>query len=68
METFKLEKTHKIKSNHYVMLPNIPLNDISNRHIRVSLKYLQGWWLHPFPGQLDPMPNYSSCEEIHPDI
>lgn len=36
--------------------------------MHTSLKYLQGWGLHHFPGKSIPMLDHTLCEEIIPDI
>lgn len=60
IESFRLEMTFKIKSNHSsnVVIPLL---------IHTSLKYSQGWGLNHLPEQPVPMPDCSFHEEILPD-
>ena len=45
-------------------LPSPPLNHVPKRHVCTCFKYLQGWWLHHFPGQPMPVLYSPFCEEI----
>ncbi|KAK4826124.1 LOW QUALITY PROTEIN: hypothetical protein QYF61_005276 [Mycteria americana] len=49
-------------------LPSPPLNHVLKHHIYTSFKYLQGWRLNHFPGQLVPMLDNPFGEEIFPNI
>ena len=65
----RLEKTLKIiESTVKLTLPSLPLNHVLKCHIYTVSKYLQGWWLHHFPGQPVPMLDHPLSEEIFPNI
>lgn len=49
-------------------LVSAPLNHIPKHHIHTSLKHVQRWQLHNFPGQSILMSDCPHCEEIIPDI
>ena len=48
--------------------PSPPLNHVPKCHTYTSFKYLQGWWLNHFSGQLVPVPDNPFSEEISPNI
>lgn len=64
-----LEKAREIiKSNYPPNVTSPLLKHVPKCRIHMSLKYLQEWQLHHFPGQPLPVPKHFFCEEIHPDI
>lgn len=67
IESFRLENIHKvIKSDYH--LPSPLLNYVAKCYIHASLKYLQEWGLHQFPGKSVPISSHYFHEEINPDI
>jgi len=52
MESLRLEKSSKIKSN-----PIMPTNHVPQCHVSMVLDPLQGWLLPHLPGQPVPNPN-----------
>lgn len=56
VESIRLEKASKITESKYCpALPSPPLKHVPKCHIYTRFKYLQGWWLNPFPRQPVPM-------------
>ena len=54
--------------NVNLTLPSPPLDCVPKHHIYMSFKYLQGWWLHHFPGQPGPMLHNPFSKDIFPNI
>ena len=65
VETLRLDKTSKITKSIHLPMPNMPTEHVPQCHISTFLEYLQGWWLHHFPGQPIPVPHHSFWETHH---
>lgn len=66
MESRRSEKT--LKSSHEPELPSPITNCVLQCYIHTSLKHLQGWGHHHFPGQPVPMPDQPLHEKILPNV
>ena len=59
-----------LRSSSPTINPTLPclLNHITKCHVYTFFEHLQGWGLHPLPGQPVPMPDRSFSKEIFPSI
>lgn len=68
IQLFMLEKALRIKFNHPPNATSPLLNHVAKNHAHTSLKHLQGWGHHHFPGQPVPVPDQPLHEEILPYV
>jgi len=66
IESFRLEETLKIESNHDLTdYPNDPLlNHVPDHHIQTVFKHIQRWWFNHLPEEPIPVLNHPFCKEV----
>jgi len=65
---YRIIKVGPSESSGPTIYQRHPLNHVHKQHIQPFLKHPQGRWLHHFPGQTVPKPDYSFWGEMSPNF